>query len=369
VIAAPDHYHDVLALTMALTHVTDAVNTACRVIAIGEPNSGKSTILEAAELLAHQPMMTTAKLATVPSIKSHFANAEGGDATVIVDEISKLFGEGATRGGTSALYAMMVSGYKRRTAFIYDERQGATRKIPTFGVMFTAGIGRAAPDDFRSRSVVLFMKQATDRQLLSIRDMADPAIETDADHARQSLRSWARSVKDSVARDMNLVRKLHPKLQGRKAEVWGPLFSVALQAGGDWLERCALAFERLALGNEAPEVTPRDQVTLDYYVYATENKLDKVRSRELWRYCESLGRDIYAPYNSARGFGKGLAIPSLGGTSQWREGTEVIRGWDKREHILLIRQAERILARIEASKKTDLVELATIADENPYEDF
>jgi hypothetical protein len=57
-------------------------------------------------------------------------------------------------------------------------------------------------------------------------------------------------------------RGIHPKLAGRKLEVWEPLLAVAHAVGGqDWLNRAVRAFEVLALSeSESDALSPRQAV-------------------------------------------------------------------------------------------------------------
>jgi hypothetical protein len=363
------HQIDALALVMAVTHATEAFSTLPRVLALGEKGTGKSEVLEIADLLCANTMLAPAKQMTEPSIRSMFRMAAPDTMTLCADEISKMLGADGTKGETHPLYSLLLTGYKRKTAVSYRERNGVPDIVPTFGVVFASGIGKGAGDELRDRSIILKTEKLsdTDPKLAALADLSDPAIEAKGKAAQRALRSWVHSIIKRVEKNTKVVRDLHPKLGGRRAEVWGPLFCIAMEAGGDWLNRCALAFERIALGNAAPEITPVDQVVLDYADYAARNGTDRVQSGEFWRYCESLGRHIYADYASARGFGKGLAIPALGETSVWKESENTVRGWHGIEHKIIIRNAERLREEIARANEVHLT--VPDEDENPYGDF
>lgn len=350
------HQMDALALTFAVTHITDAFTTLPRVLALGEKSTGKSDVVILAELLSRNGKLGPAKLMTEPSIRSAFKLADGDTVTVCADEISKLFGADGGKGENHPLYSLFLTGYKRRTAVSSRERQGQPDNVSTFGVVFASGIGKGAGDELRSRSIIISTEKlaAEDPRLDNIEDLSDTAVEAKIIAARKALHSWCRGIVKKAETNARQVSEIHPKLRGRDLEIWRPLFAVAMAAGNEWLERCALAFERMALGNSEVEITPADQVLLDYADYSDSNSTEFVRSSDFWIYIKCLGRTIYADYDTSQGFGKGLAIPALGPTDQWMTDGERIRGWRGTEHTLLMRRANRLRKEIEAANKIQI---------------
>lgn len=361
------HQMDALALTFAVTHMTDAFTTLPRVLALGEKSTGKTDVIILADMLAHNGKLGPAKLMTEPSIRSAFKLVDGDTVTVCADEISKLFGQDGTKGESHPLYSLFLTGYKRRTAVSSRERQGAPDNVSTFGVVFASGIGKGAGDELRSRSIIINTeKLSEDDPRLMVEDLSEQSVEAKALSAKKALRSWARTVVRQAEKNARIVSDLHPKLRGRNLEIWRPLFAVAMAAGDEWLERCALAFERMALGNAEVEITPADQVLLDYADYSDTYATEYVRSSDFWIYIKGLGRTIYADYDTSQGFGKGLAVPALGATEQWTESGERIRGWKGMEHTLLMRRANRLRTEIAEANK---IEISRPDDTDPDGDF
>jgi len=364
------HQMDVLALVMAATNITDAFATLPRILALGEKGTGKSEVLEIADMLAHNTYLGAAKQMTEPGIRSLFKMGAGDTMTLCADEISKMLGADGTKGETHPLYSLLLTGYKRKTATSVREKNGVPEIVPTFGVVFASGIGKGAPDELRDRSIIIKTEKLADDnpKLAEILDLSDPAVMSKAEQARKALRSWARTIKDDAEKNMRVVRGLHPKLGGRRAEIWGPLFAIAMEAGGDWLQRCAVAFERIQLGNTEPEITSADRVLLDYYEYASANGLDRVRSRDFWLYVKGLGRMEYSEYATAQGFGRNLASEALGDTTAFRMDGEVVKGWHGMEHKMIMRRALRLMERIEEASN---ITLNDISEEiaNPDTDF
>ena len=73
----------------------------------------------------------------------------------------------------------------------------------------------------------------------------------------QRLHQWARGSEDEIRRAFRNIRRPHPKFRARRAQIWGPMYALALEAGDDWPERCLAAFKAMALdASDVPVLSP-----------------------------------------------------------------------------------------------------------------
>lgn len=315
-VAATPEQLDALALTCAVTHCIELFTTVPRLLATSaQGGSGKSTVLHAAKMLAYNGWWATN--ATEPAVKSAFLGNEGkaNQVTLLVDEISKIFGEAGVGGKTNKIYTILVQGYESTATYSFSSGH-STQDIPIYGVAFMAGLKTAVPPDLRSRSIEIRMKEASARALAGLEDALDPDTRHIGMITGLALRSWVRHperlerIQDYAK---NGLRCIHPKLTGRRRQVWGPLFTIAAAAGGDWPRRCLRAFTTLALDtSDRPALALPQQILLDASDYARDHAAPDgtVFSRDMLRYFKELDREVYAPL-SDRAFAK-LMSEALG---------------------------------------------------------
>jgi hypothetical protein len=271
-IYAPDHYLDVITLACAATHRIDDFFSAPRILSLGLKGSGKSTILKVAQRLAAHTTAPTGVLAmTAPSYVADFRMEPR--CTHLIDEINHLFGEAGGNGKNSKFYTYLNQGHTRDTAFAQYQESRTTLQIPIFGIAFLCGLGLACPEDLRDRSIILRMSKAPAG--VTVSDFSDPETRSAFDYAGRCLGSWM-STLDRLT--IASVRGLHPKLTHRTMDVWGPLFTVALEADGGepdvWVKRLLVAFERIELDASVPVFTPDTQLLLDYLKFVTSTDSD-----------------------------------------------------------------------------------------------
>lgn len=293
VVAATPEQLDALVLTCAVSHSVASFTTVPRLLAVSDDaGSGKSTAaIHIPRMLAWRPWV--GNNATEPAVKAKFIE---GETTLLVDEISKLFGESGMNGKQSKLYAVLVAGYES-TAIVSFSAGRVTEDVPIYGVAFMAGLRKAAPDDLRSRCIILQMKPASGMAAATLEDALDPGVRAAGSQIGKSLHAWVRQNNDLLSDyAKNHLRGIHPKLTGRRKQVWGPLFAVAAAAGGSWPQRCLRAFLELALDEgERPVLVPEQQVLLDFADYADATGTDVVFSRDLLTYVKSVDREMYVP--------------------------------------------------------------------------
>lgn len=293
VVAATPEQLDALVLTCAVSHSVASFTTVPRLLAVSDDaGSGKSTAaIHIPRMLAWRPWV--GNNATEPAVKAKFIE---GETTLLVDEISKLFGESGMNGKQSKLYAVLVAGYES-TAIVSFSAGRVTEDVPIYGVAFMAGLRKAAPDDLRSRCIILQMKPASGMAAATLEDALDPGVRAAGSQIGKSLHAWVRQNNDLLSDyAKNHLRGIHPKLTGRRKQIWGPLFAVAAAAGGSWPQRCLRAFLELALDEgERPVLVPEQQMLLDFADYADATGTDVVFSRDLLTYVKSVDREMYVP--------------------------------------------------------------------------
>lgn len=188
--------------------------------------SGKTTVLEHLNHLAHHPVQAAA--ISSPALLTRMVSK--GTRTILIDEVDRSLNP--NKPGVDDLIAILNSGYK----------QGATRPVlvpgkngewdveemPTYSPVAMAGNAPHLPEDTRSRSIrVLLMPDV--EGTVEPSDWED--IEDDAGQLRIELA-------DAMHAGRNLVKQARPELPngciGRMREKWNPLARVAHVAGGNW---------------------------------------------------------------------------------------------------------------------------------------
>lgn len=278
IIYATPEQKDAGVLVSAVTHSVRSFNTAPRVLVTSpEPMSGKTTWLDAFTYLCQNAWMTDP---TSYALRAKFNEPE--KPTCIFDEISKIFGESGLRGYGRPEYRILVESYRRSATLSLSIDRTAT-EVSSFCVAICAGLKTAAPKDLRSRSIIITMKPAPEN--LELDDSLDQGVEAIGRQHGERLHAWVTSIADELPDLAKNIRKYHPKLRGRKAQIWAPLFAIAEAAGGDWPERCRRAFVAIALDNsEKPILTTEQQVLIDAADYLNNTSNRYLTSNELLKY-------------------------------------------------------------------------------------
>lgn len=346
-IVAPDHYHDVITVASALTHKIDDVFTAPRILSLGLKGSGKSTILKVAyRLSANACPVTGVKAMTAPSYVADFRMTP--NATHCIDELNHLFGQMGENAKGSQFYTYLNQGYSRETAFAQYQENRAKIQIPIFGVVFMAGLGLACPEDMRDRSIILRMEKASAKA--EVADFALKQTRDAFDYAGRMLKSWAQR---APRLDVTAVRSLHPELNHRRLEIWGPMFAVALAADGDgepvWVNRMLVAFERIELNSGVPVYAPDDQILVDYLKFSqTYDVSAGTPSGQFAAWANEQDHGAYAGMKP--GQFKQFAVSILGPTTPFYDADEArtVRGWAGPVHAMNLDAAANRLAELEA---------------------
>jgi hypothetical protein len=364
-IYAPDEALDAIALVLAVSHTPDSFNTVPFVLVRSKyAASGKTTVLDAA--LACGGNAWDGSNATEPGIKSKLLSLRDEDKrlTLVVDEISKIFGESGLNGRTNPLYRLMVPRYRKTAMFSFSNNKVA-EEVPSYGVTFMAGLQTAAPNDIKTRSIEIDMMPKPAKVHLD--DSQDADVIKFGEMLGDVLHQWAKARADVfhvIARDR--LRTIHPKLHSRRKQIWGPLFAVAAAAGGSWPARCMEAFQMLALeASEKPVLTPSQQTLLDSADILRASGEDRILAPAL----RALLQDL--PDRSMYDIGDGMfmkvMVDALGPATPMRHDAERGRGYMATEIIARADDLKRALTPVCEDPEDDEI-TSFFAVEEDFED-
>jgi len=251
-LVATDAQLDVVALWAASTHAMDESVTHPRLLFAGdEPESGKTTGLQLALDLSNNGFDASGSSA---ALKAKLA--EPGKLTLGYDEISDVFGKSGLAGAGNPIGTLLRKGYKRGATDAWSVNR-VNVQFDIFMPFAMTGLRVSVPADIRSRCIVIRMAPAKPAEYYDVRSGEAYSV-----MMRDSLASQVRRhVKEIGA---YRARGLHPKLEGRKLEIWEPLFAIASIGGMRWIKRCMTAFLELALNeSDRPILTPEQTILQD----------------------------------------------------------------------------------------------------------
>jgi Protein of unknown function (DUF3631) len=272
-----DEQLDAMTCLLAVTHSVDSFTTVPRGLCVSDEwASGKTTFgIDVPQMLAYNGWAADP---TEHALRSKFS--EPHRVTLLMDEISKIFGESGLNGRNNKLYKILVEGY-RCTAIVSMSVNRVATDVSTFGVAFMTGLRTACPADLRSRSIIFNMRRKP--RGLDLADALDPSVQAEGEALQKTLHAWSMLRKDALedfAR--NRLKRIHPKLDGRLKQIWGPLFAVAGLAGGTWPARILAAFQSMGLdASEKPVLTVQQQILLDTADICVRKGLDVIFTADL----------------------------------------------------------------------------------------
>jgi hypothetical protein len=304
---ATEEAKTVAILASASSHALDASQTQPRVLVTGKTGQcGKSTLLYFAENICLNGWSSNP---TSFALRAKFIE---GPVTIFIHELSKIFGENGLRGATHPVYQIACDGYSVKGKLSLSN--GTAQDISCYGVAFFAGIKKAAPDDLRSRCIIIEM--APKPESMYLEDILDEDVEAEALELQDVLHAWVRSEIKNLKAYNKALRGVHPRLTSRKAQIWGPLYAIAKAAGPVWVARWRRAFEMLALddASRAP-LMPEQKIVRDAGALIRSRPEDSVEpyltSRELLEFCRNVDERLYPRLSDykmavlmARGLGK-----------------------------------------------------------------
>jgi Protein of unknown function (DUF3631) len=236
-----DEMHDALILAVAASHAVDAFTTVPRILAVAPgKQSGKTTLLREVMLLGSNPWKADP---TSYALRSKF-NAQGNPPLVIIDEIGEYYGTSGLRQGPKDLNKILLEGYAEDAMLSLSVDRMAV-DVPCYCMAAMGGLQNAVRSDIWDRSVVFQMKPAPVG--VTLLDSLSDDVRERGKVQQARIHQWAREHRDEIAELFKDFRRPHPRMQARLRQVWGPLYAVALTAGGNWAERCVAAFKVMAL--------------------------------------------------------------------------------------------------------------------------
>jgi len=315
-----------MVLYFAATHALDGLNTIGRLLVTSDqPNSGKTTVLDAAGMLCQNFWMADP---TKWALQAKFTERDR--ATVGLDEISQVFGTSGLRGRGSPLYKPLVEGYRRTATFSISVDRTAT-DISAYSGAVLAGLRQAVPPDLYSRCIQVAMTPCP--ATIDLEDSLDEGVVADGQRIGLQIHNWARMFVDDIGAFARDARKRHPKLKGRKLQVWGSLFAIAEMAGGEWPQRCMDAFMAIALDEtDKPILSAEQQLLSDAGAYLAERSVLPAHARYLFSgellsslrtmdeklYTSKTDRQMAMLMKSALGPSRVITLPSR----------KTVRGWE-----------------------------------------
>jgi hypothetical protein len=276
---APDEYKRALTMMLAVSHVRDAFTTVPHLLATAEkPATGKSTIATDIPMLLAFTPWKIGKMTTEPALRNRYL--ERVRPNPVADDIGKIFGDNGTNGRSSMIYALLIDCY-RKDGMVSVSRNGVNQDLPSFGMAFMNGLKNAVPGDLFTRAIWFQMKEAPEG--LQLRDALEDSVRADAEVLKEALHSWASARQEQMKQFMRgPVRFVHPKLEKRRRQKWGPVFAAAEAAGGMWPRWIYDAFVMIELdAGEKPELVPEQFTLLDTADLIMSRNLESVFMSDL----------------------------------------------------------------------------------------
>ena len=237
-------------LWIAHAHLMDAWFSTPRLAVLSpEPGSGKSRVLEITALLVPNPALSVNSSAAY--ILRKVADQDN-RPTILYDEIDTIFGPAAR--GNEDLRGMINAGYRRGATVgrcFTEKGKVLTQDFSTYAAIAMGGLGDL-PDTIMSRSVIIRMRKRGPGE--DVEPFRPYMHEPPADALRNELAAWAAGV-SALAGTVQPV--LPDGIADRKADVWGPLLTVAELAGGRWpalARQAATEAVRSAKANSKPSL-------------------------------------------------------------------------------------------------------------------
>ena len=224
---------DALTLWIAYTHwfpQQEFSFVPYALVTSAERQSGKSTVLELAAMLVHHPL-------NGQDMSAALVGRQCGGRTLILDEIDGVYGSRAADDpGANDLRTILNAGFKYDGK--YQRLNKGTLKPEEFGVFgpkMLAGIGRAVPETVQDRAIAIRMERKDHAAKLP--KVRVHLMKPEAEALQDRLVALAAGVSLDFV-DQGAFPEV---LDGRRQDIWEPLYSLARLAGGDWLAQATAA--------------------------------------------------------------------------------------------------------------------------------
>jgi hypothetical protein len=288
---APGEQLDALTLILALTHVKGISPNVPYALATGAAESGKSTLTKDIPLLFASSPFIIDRLTTSDGLRNKFLERVPPD-TFIYDDASKIWGASGRGSGTTGVTQLAVNGYAD-TGRVAVSRNGSTVEASAWGVSFFNGLGDVLPGDVATRCIKFptVAKPAGVRK----RPANSVPVRLEAEPLKRELHRWATSGRRQMAQWLiENGHRIHPLLDNRLLQLWGPPFAIAHAAGGEWPQRCMNAFMALGLDeSERPETQRDEQALLDTNQFLLDSGRAEVFIADLVPALRELPDDFY----------------------------------------------------------------------------
>ena len=226
------------------THVMPAADaTPYMNISSAEKQSGKTMLMEAAELLVFEPWLTGHITAACLVRK-----IDAKHPALLLDESDAAFN--GDKEYAEVLRGLLNTGYRRGGQASCCVGQGANitfKDFSTFCPKAIAGIGKL-PDTIADRSIPIRLKRKVPGTLVERFRRRD--VEPEVNKLRDSITAWT-SEKLDVLRSARPI--LPEELSDRQQDVCEPLLAIADLAGGEWPAKTRKALVELCTGNAAED--------------------------------------------------------------------------------------------------------------------
>jgi hypothetical protein len=256
---APGEQLDALTLVLALTYVTDISPNVPYVLATGERAAGKSTLTKNIPLLLANKPFIVDLMVSQDAVRNVFLTKDA-PKTLLFDDASKMWGESGRARSTNIQTQLAVNAYED-TGKVSVSRNGSTVSVPAYAVCFFNGLGDVIPDDVSTRCI----RFPTVKKPEGIRKRGarTAPVRMEAEPLQKELQRWAAANRRQMAAWLIASgHRIHPLLDDRLLQLWGPLFAVAHAAGGEWPRKCMDAFLSLGLDESEKPVLQRDEQAL-----------------------------------------------------------------------------------------------------------
>ena len=194
-----------------------------------ERQSGKSTVLELAAMLVHEPL-------DGQDMSAALVGRRCGGRTLLLDEIDGVYSsrDSGDDSGSTDLRTVLNAGFKYDGKYLrLDRKSMEPQEWSVYGPKMLVGIGRNVPDTVADRSIAIRMvRKAHAARLPKLRSRLVRPV---ADALRERLAKLAETVELAFVDDFPEV------LDGRRQDIWEPLYALARAAGGEWLDRAISA--------------------------------------------------------------------------------------------------------------------------------
>jgi hypothetical protein len=262
----------VFSLWTAHTHVIPATDaTPYMAISSAEKQSGKTMLMEAAELLVFEPWLTGHVTAACLVRK-----IDAKHPALLLDESDAAFN--GDKEYAEVLRGLLNTGYRRGGHASCCVGQGAQitfKDFSTFCPKAIAGIGKL-PDTIADRSIPIRLKRKAPGELVERFRRRD--VEPEAKNLRDNIVAWA---SEHMAALRSACPILPEELSDRHQDVCEPLLAIADLAGGQWPAKARKALVELCTGKAAEDDSLGVRLLADIKAVFIAEKVEAIPSTVL----------------------------------------------------------------------------------------